>query len=290
MDTELARTFLTVVSAGNFVRAAERLHVTQSTVSARIQTLETQLGTRLFVRNKGGTYLTSFGQRFERHALALVKTVAQLRQEVGVSESYRSTLTIGARFGLWDQLLSCWLPVIREKAPDLAVRAEIGFEPDLMQGLIDARLDIGLMYTPQSRPGLIIDPLLVEKLILVSTRRDYGTELDSSYVYVDWGPEFYDKHRASFPEFEGPALTVAIGRLGLDHILSYGGSGYFPERLVQSYLRDANLHRIEGAVAFDLPAYLVYSNRQDDRFLNTAVKSIKQMVISSAENVSGSAQ
>ena len=51
MDTELARTFLAVVSAGNFVSAAERLHVTQSTVSARIHTLETSLGSRLFVRD-----------------------------------------------------------------------------------------------------------------------------------------------------------------------------------------------------------------------------------------------
>ncbi|MFS8609846.1 MAG: LysR family transcriptional regulator, partial [Gammaproteobacteria bacterium] len=40
MDTELARTFLSVVAAGNFVKAAEKLCVTQSTVSARIQSLE----------------------------------------------------------------------------------------------------------------------------------------------------------------------------------------------------------------------------------------------------------
>jgi len=44
VNTELARTFLTVVAAGNFVAAAERLHVTQSTVSARIRALEEQLG------------------------------------------------------------------------------------------------------------------------------------------------------------------------------------------------------------------------------------------------------
>jgi len=55
VETELARTFLTVVAAGNFVSAAERLHVTQSTVSARIHTLEEQLGCSLFVRNKAGT-------------------------------------------------------------------------------------------------------------------------------------------------------------------------------------------------------------------------------------------
>jgi DNA-binding transcriptional LysR family regulator len=59
MDTELARTFLTVVEAGNFISAAERLHVSQSTVSTRIHTLEDLLGCVLFVRNKAGTTLTA---------------------------------------------------------------------------------------------------------------------------------------------------------------------------------------------------------------------------------------
>ena len=47
MDTELARTFLTVVTAGNFIGAADLLHVSQSTVSTRIHTLEDQLGCTL---------------------------------------------------------------------------------------------------------------------------------------------------------------------------------------------------------------------------------------------------
>ena len=42
MDTELARTFLTVVAAGNFISAADRLHVSQSTVSTRIHKLEAE--------------------------------------------------------------------------------------------------------------------------------------------------------------------------------------------------------------------------------------------------------
>ena len=44
MDTELARTFLTVITSGSFISAADRLHVSQSTVSTRIHTLEDQLG------------------------------------------------------------------------------------------------------------------------------------------------------------------------------------------------------------------------------------------------------
>ena len=55
MDIELARTFLEVIDAGSFLGAAARLHVTQSTVSARIRTLEERMGRRLFVRNKAGT-------------------------------------------------------------------------------------------------------------------------------------------------------------------------------------------------------------------------------------------
>ncbi|MDX9875738.1 MAG: LysR family transcriptional regulator, partial [Spongiibacteraceae bacterium] len=54
MDIDLARTFLSVVRCGSFIAAAEQLHVTQTTVTARIHNLEGQLGCRLFVRNRGG--------------------------------------------------------------------------------------------------------------------------------------------------------------------------------------------------------------------------------------------
>ena len=54
MDVTLARTFLTVMDTGSFVLAAERLHVTQSTISSRIKTLEDLLGRSLFDRSKSG--------------------------------------------------------------------------------------------------------------------------------------------------------------------------------------------------------------------------------------------
>ena len=85
MDTELARTFLSVVAAGSFVKAAERLFVTQSTVSARIRALEEQLRCLLFVRNKGGTTLTPAGRQFQKHAVSLMRTLEQARQDVGAS-------------------------------------------------------------------------------------------------------------------------------------------------------------------------------------------------------------
>src|SRR5690606_1237708 len=169
MDTELARTFLSVVAAGNFVKAAERLFVTQSTVSARIQTLERELGCQLFVRNKAGTTLTPAGRQFQKHATTLLRTVERARQDVGVPQGFRASLSVGARIGIWEDLLWTALPRRRAAAPDVAVRAAIGFEEDLMTGLLEGRIDIGVMYAPQSRPGLTVELLLEEELVLVSS-------------------------------------------------------------------------------------------------------------------------
>jgi DNA-binding transcriptional LysR family regulator len=58
VDIELARTFVEIVKTRSFVRAAEQLNVTQTTVSSRIRALEEQLGRPLFIRNKSGASLT----------------------------------------------------------------------------------------------------------------------------------------------------------------------------------------------------------------------------------------
>jgi DNA-binding transcriptional LysR family regulator len=263
MDTELARTFLTVVAAGNFVSAAERLHVSQSTVSTRIHALETHLGCVLFVRNKAGTTLTTAGRQFQRHASTLVRTIEQARHDIGIPKGFSGTLAVGGRIGLWEEFLLAWLPLMHDNNPTIAVRAETGLEPEIMGGLIEGRLDIGVMYAPQSRPGLKVEKLFEERLILVSSSPTNEAEPQPGYVYVEWGPEFYARHSACFPNFGGPSLTANVGWLGLQHVLRNGGSGYFPQRLVSPHLQNNTLNIVEGAPDFLIPAYVVYPVEHD---------------------------
>ncbi|HEY8537875.1 MAG TPA: LysR family transcriptional regulator [Steroidobacteraceae bacterium] len=274
MDTELARTFLVVVAAGSFVEAAQRLHVTQSTVSARIQRLEETLGAELFVRDKAGTTLTAAGRAFHRHAIALTRTVEQARQDIGAAGDFRETLTVGGRIGLWEGLLLRWLPAFAALAPDVAVRALVGFEEDLMQALIEGRAHIGVMYTPQARPGLKIQQLFEEQLVMYSTRRDAAREPEHDYVYVDWGPEFLAHHNLAFPSFSSAALTVNVGWLGLQRILAYGGTGYFPSRLVREYELEGNLHRVHGTPDFRLQAYVCYPADAESKTLILALDTM----------------
>jgi len=277
MDTEWARTFLAVVATGSFVRTAERLHVTQSTVSARIRALEGQLGCRLFVRNKSGATLTPAGRQFQKHAATLVRTIEQAQQDAGIVHGYRAVLTVGGRFALWVELLLKWLPLMREVAPDVSLRAEIDAEVGLMNRLVDRSMDIGVMYTPESRPGLTVEFLLEEQLELVCSDPDQA-ESGEGFVYVDWGPDFHVMHSMNFPDFGTPALVVGIAWLGLQHILTSGGSGYFPRRLVRAHIDSGRLFRVPDSPTFALPAYMVYASDGDSELLGTALAAMRRVV------------
>jgi DNA-binding transcriptional LysR family regulator len=258
------------------------LHVTQSTVSTRIQRLEETLGAELFVRNKAGTTLTAAGRQFQRHAALLTRTVEQARQEIGIVSGFRATLTVGGRIGLWEDLLLRWLPIFASLAPDVAVRAVIGFEEDLMQALIEGRANVGVMYTPQARPGLTVEPLLEEQLVMISSRADPPREPERDYIYVDWGAEFFAQHSLAFPNFLGAALTVNIGWLGLQRLLAHGGTGYFPVRMLREHELSGRLHRVPGAPEFRLPAYLCFPAKVDSEPLALALDTIRRVAAEAA--------
>jgi len=276
MDTELARTFLMVAANGNFVAAASRLHVTQSTVSARIHTLETTLGVRLFQRGRNGAELTPAGKRFLRHAKHLVRTVEQARHDVGLPEGFHDVLTLSGRIAVWEGFLPHWVAWMRGAAPDVSLRLEIGFEPDIMQGLIEGTVDIGVMYTPTSRPGLAVEPLFDETLLLVTNdpKRPWP---DPDYIHIDWGTEFHALFSDHHPEMWAPTLVANIGWLGVQQVLTYGGSGYFPLRLVRHYLEAGQLWRVPQSPQFKLTAYMVFPRDSDSATLKNALEGLRTL-------------
>jgi DNA-binding transcriptional LysR family regulator len=278
MDIELARTFLKVIDTGSFVRAASSLHLTQAAVSRRIRALEEYLGCELFVRNKAGASLTPPGKRFQRYAAKLVQTMELARYEIGTAPNFDGVLNIGGRFGLWEGYLNHWLNTISEDMPDIQIRAQISFEENLMQDLIDGSLDIGVMYTPQNRPTLQVKPLIEETLILVTTASaEQQTTNPDSYVHVDWGPEFMAKLSSELPELSSPRIVVGISRLGLQRILHAGGSGYFPQRLIQTYLDKKQVFRVLSAPTFKLPTYVVWPTASENTAIEPALEKLHEL-------------
>jgi DNA-binding transcriptional LysR family regulator len=275
---DLARTFLEVVAAGSFVGAAESLHVTQSTVSARIRTLEDQLGYTLFVRNKAGAVLTPGGQQFQRHAGTLVRTWEAARQDVAIPRDHRAILRMGGEAGLWNRLLYRWVPWMRSQAPDIALRCELGLSDGLIAHLVEGVLDVAVMYTPQSRSSLRVDLLTEDSLVLVEADGPPGGTVPRDHVYVDWGREFRRHHRMRFPDAPAPALAIGLGTLGFDYLVQHGGTGYFPRRLAQPFIDSGHLRAIPGAPAFALPIYVVHSTEADPTVVEPALEGLRMIV------------
>ncbi|MGW8248654.1 MAG: LysR family transcriptional regulator [Acidiferrobacterales bacterium] len=281
MDIDQARTFLAITANGSFLEASRQLHLTQSTVSARIQRLEDELGARLFVRNRAGAALTTAGHRFLEYAKRLVLTAEQARHEVGLPQRYRATLHIGGRIALWDGFLPQWVGWMRNRADDVLVRSEIGFEEDLMRRLIEGTLDIGLMYTPTHSPGLIVEHLFDETLVLVSTRPN-DSEPGDDYIFIEWGPGFRAQHAQSFPQLERPPQVANIGWLGIQLTLANGGSCYLPARMADPLIGSGRLFRIDGAPEFTHPAYMVYPRESENPVLEQAITGLRELASQSA--------
>lgn len=276
MDMDQARTFLAVSELGSFVRAADRLNVTQSTVSARIKVLEDQLGTPVFLRSKSGVTLTPSGARFERHALGLVRIWQQSLQEISLPPDQRLLLTVGAQYSLWDGVMLDWLCRMRSEHPEIAIRAEVGSNDSLMRQIVDGLVDIAVLYTPQTRSGLNIQELLEETLVLVSTLPDRRLEDLDDYIFIDWGAEFRASHAREFPAGENYGFFAGVGILGLEFLQRNGGTGYFPIRIVRPLIDDGLFHLVDKAPRFHRPAYLVHYQDENNSALNIGIDVLRR--------------
>ena len=277
MDTEMARTFLEVTAAGSFMAAADRLHVTQSTVSTRIQQLEQQLGCRLFVRNKTGATLTSAGLRFQRHAAAILRLWEQARQEATLPAGHKALLRIGSEAGLWNRLLYRWIPWMRRNANDIALRCDVGLPNGLLQGLQDGTLDVAVLYSPRALPGLSIRLLLEEELVLfrMPAVEDY---LEEPYVHIDWGDDFRRNVQLHRPDVQAAPVSIGVGTLGLDYVKQCGGTGHFPRQLVQPLIDAGKGEILPEARPLSLPIYAAYPPDADDAIIDPALTGLKAIL------------
>ncbi|AWM60545.1 LysR family transcriptional regulator [Pseudomonas songnenensis] len=272
MDIDLARTFLEIIRSGSFIATAERLHITQTAVTARIQNLESQLSCKLFVRNRAGARLTADGERFASYARQLVQTWEAARRDLPLPRGYGELLTLGAEVSLCNPLMLAWMQRLRQALPSHALRSEVASDTELQHKLELGALDAALVHQPEYRPGLQVEQLLEEKLILVAHKHQ-----PAPYLYIDWGPAFRKQHDQALPEHTRAALTFSLGPLALQYLLQCGGRGYFRTRVVQRYLDEGLLERVAHAPEFSYPVYLVHARASESPALLRAVEALRDV-------------
>ena len=263
MDVAVARTFLEVVKTGSFVNAAANLNLTQTAVSARIRVLEEQLDRPLFVRNKSGATLTPAGKNFFRFATTLVQVWESAQRAVALPPGRDTVVTVGAELSLWSPLLRQWLLWMRRECPEIAIRTMIDRSENLIEQVQVGSLEVAIVYAAPRRPGIIAELLFEEKLVLVRTTPVETKLTPEDYIEIDWGEKFADSYQSAFPDHPKPVISISYGPLALDYLLATGGSGYFRQGFVQSYLNEGRLALVPDSPEFSYSAYAVHSSKTD---------------------------
>ncbi len=98
MDKEQLDTFLSLVNYKNFTKSAEMLHVAQSTVSARLKSLELELGKTLLRRTNKGVELTPSGLIFLPYAKRIIELFAESKKRACFRWTVYRSISIGRAF------------------------------------------------------------------------------------------------------------------------------------------------------------------------------------------------
>jgi DNA-binding transcriptional LysR family regulator len=275
MDLALIKTFVEVSDTGSFMAAAERLFVTQSAVSLRVQRLEDLVGQLLFNRSKLGVELTPAGREFSTYAHALLRTWEQALQQVAIPTGFNRVLTVGAEVSLWQSLGFRFVDALRGQLPNLGIRAEFGLPQSLTRSMTDGVMQVSLTYSPSFRPGLSIEVVMEDELILVAPWPDATlVSLQKRYAFVDWGSDFLTFHNRYLPELTNPGLTLSMGSLAARYVIGRGLAAYLPARVAKAYLDRGELHLVHGAETFPHRAWSVWRDDLDPEIATFARKTL----------------
>ena len=280
LNIEHLKTFLDVARTGSFHRSAERLHVSQSTVSARIRTLEEQTGQVLFQRLKNGAVLTGPGRRMAPYADTAVRAWERGRQYLSLVEPQRIECALGIQSVLAEWLATEWIGWVNERHPEIALRVEAGSSASLMHRLDNALIDIAVAFRPRTKPGFKIETLYTDKLVLVaSDERPFDEGWGEDYVFVDWGESFRAAYSDAFPDRAMPSIRTPLPGVALNHILLQGGAAYLTRSIADPWIEEGRLHEVRDAPFFPIPAFVVYPAEPIDREMQSvALEGLSHIV------------
>jgi DNA-binding transcriptional LysR family regulator len=279
LDIELLRTFIEVNRTGHFGRAADKLFLTQSAVSARIKMLEDTLGVTLFERKRNDIRLTSSGNRFLRHARSIVESWQRARQDVALEEGFVSSLAIGSLVDLWELDLLDWLILLRRQLPEIAFHASaLPFETLTMQ-MLNGQLDLSIVFDNYFSLETESRFLRRMDLVMVSSADKLLEQVfDADYIMVNWGTAFAQTHAQSFPEAHFVPLYLSHGSLALHYILREKGAAYLPRQWVQPYLDEGRLFLIGDAPVIEREIFAVWRH---DNERQSVIREVLQNIADS---------
>lgn len=171
MNLKQLEIFVTVAEQGSFSRAAEVLGTVQPALSRQVRALELDLREHLFQRNGRGVELTEAGQRLLIHSRNILQLVQEAHADFGEErQEPKGHIVVGMPPSMARKLTVPLISHFKIQLPKARLEIVEGFSSHMVEWLISGRVDLCLLYNPDSHLSLEITPLMQDRLCLVGRK------------------------------------------------------------------------------------------------------------------------
>lgn len=270
--------FLEISNTLNLSRAAERLGISQPSLSLALMRLEKSIGTLLFIRHKNGVTLTQPGKQLLLHVKKLLQEWESTKsQALSSQQKVQGHFTLGCHSAIAIYGLSGFLANLLEAHPELEIHLKHDISRKITEQVINLSIDIGIVVNPIKHPDLIMQKLCNDEVTLwVGKGKRNIQNIHSKHAIIMCDTELTQTQ----------TLLKKCNKLGLTtnrimttdsleviaHLTASGcGIGILPTRLAK-VLQPHALVKIPNAPTFSDEIYLIFRNE------NRPIKAIQSIV------------
>lgn len=178
MNLDFYYVFYIAALENNFSKAAERLYITQPSVSHAIKQLEADLGVTLFVRTSRGVHLTREGEILFASVRPAVEIINNAQRKMSELKNLTSGhITIGGSDSTCKHFLLPHIQTFQGRFPDIQIKLQHGSTPQIVDKLLNGVIDLGVIHLPISQSQIQITEFLsIHSTFIVGEKYKHLTE------------------------------------------------------------------------------------------------------------------
>jgi DNA-binding transcriptional LysR family regulator len=163
--------FCSIVELKSFSLAAEKLGLTQPTISLQIKALENDFGVSLLHRESHHILPTEEGKILYNSALKMLAQYEKARQEITSKQgNFKGSLTIGASSGPAENPVPLLMGNFKQQHPNAAISLQVGDSSEIIDKVFTQAIELGFVGTRRRDGNLVFEPFLDDKLVLVTSK------------------------------------------------------------------------------------------------------------------------
>lgn len=152
----------------SFTVAAKELFITQPAVTAQVKSLEDHCNIKLFKKKGRGLILTDEGQTLYGHAIRVFEYEKEIENVIeDMQKLKRGMLRVGATKAYTLYIMPYLVHAFHLLHPHVKINVNEGSSTDLIQNLIDLKIEVALIATPENHPELTFIPVAREEIMAI---------------------------------------------------------------------------------------------------------------------------